>query len=112
MADRRGGLHREAPKALIIAGITAVALIAVVVGYYVVNGGWKTPGQQDEDYKHNLLPIIADKHGDMKPLEDENALRKARGQAPLVLPKDTKGASISDPDKLRKLREQLQNKGG
>lgn len=87
--ERAGsGLQREAPPVLMTIAAVLLAIVIGAAGFYVYNGGWKTAAQQDQEYKHNLLPIMAAKHGDMGPLEAENRLRKAHGEAPLELPKD------------------------
>jgi len=100
-------LKREAPMALIIAaGI--VLLLAIGAGaFYAFNGGWKTAGQQAEDYKHEFQPIMAAKHGDTTALDAENKARTARGQAPLEMPKDRKELQGDYRQKLQALREKL-----
>jgi hypothetical protein len=98
---------REVPPFVIIAAIAVLVLALGAGGWYVFNGGWKTAGQQDEAYKHELLPIIAAKHGDSAPLEAENALRRQQGQAPLVIPKDKKEHSQNSAEKLSELQRRF-----
>ena len=103
--------QREAPPIMIIIGVVLLALLLGAGGYYAYNGGWKTSGQQDFEYTHTILPVLAARKGDMAPLEAENKLRKEHGQPALEVPKDVKGSTTKDPEALRKLQEQLQAKG-
>jgi flagellar basal body-associated protein FliL len=110
--DRRPSLQREAPPVLII---VAVVLLVVALGagaFYVYNGGWKTAAQQDEEYKHHYLPLMAAKHGDMGPLEAENKLRKEQGQPLLELPKEHRQSAADVRQKLQALQQQLQGRVG
>lgn len=104
--------EREAPKALIIIAVVLIVVGLGVGGFYVANGGWRTPAQQDEYYKHNLLPILAAKHGDTEALEAENKLRKENGQAPLEMPKDKATSSGDTRQKLADFRQKLLAKMG
>jgi len=82
--NRGGGLRREAPPALIVAAIVLV-LCGVGAGiFYLVNNGWQTQSQKDDNFYHHYLPLQALSHGDRKPFDDENALRKKEGRPPLV----------------------------
>jgi len=101
---------KEAPLPLIIIGVVILVLVLGAGGFYAYNGGWKTSGQQDYDYQHTQLPLIAAKHGDMEAFDAENKLRKEKGQPLLELPKDPK-AGVTDPDAFKKMQEQL-TKGG
>jgi hypothetical protein len=101
--------QREAPPVVMIIGVIVLVLALGAGGYFVVNGGWKTSGQQAYEYQHETLPIYAAKHGNKEAFDAENALRKEHGQALLVMPKDTKGTS--DPDAFKKLQDQLRAKG-
>ncbi len=113
VTDKGGSERLRSDIPPVFIGI-AVVLLLLVVGagaFYVYNGGWKTASQQQEDYKHNLLPIMAAKHGDMRPLEAENKLRKERGEPPLELPKERKSSAAENADKLSALRKQLMERG-
>lgn len=103
---------REAPPVVMIIGVVVLVLALGTGAFWAYNGGFKTQGQQDYDYQHNLLPIMAAKHGDTDALKAENELRKSHGDAPLEMPKDKKTTSMGDPDKLKKLQEQLAAHGG
>ena len=81
-------------------------------GYYAYNGGWKTASQQEEAYKHEMLPIIAAKHGDKEPLEAENRLRQEHGQPPLEMPKDKQQILSDNRSKLADLQKQLEARQG
>ena len=105
--DGTGRKQREATPVLTIAAVGLLLLLLGAGGFYLYNGGWKTASQQDEEYKHNLLPIMAAKHGDRGPLEAENRLRKERGEAPLELPKDRPQQSGDNHQKLMDLQKQL-----
>ncbi len=100
-------MRREAPPALIIAGIVVLVLLVGVGGYYAYNGGWRTAAQQDDAYKHELLPILAAKHGDMSALEAENKLRQSRGQPKLEMPKEKHAPTVSEHQKLLDLQQKL-----
>jgi hypothetical protein len=116
MAVKKGAsentLQREAPPTLIIVGIVLLVLLLGAGGFYAYNGGWRTAAQQDETYKHEILPIMAAKHGDTQALEAENTLRKANGQAPLQVEKEKHSMTASDHEKLLKLQQQLQGRQG
>jgi hypothetical protein len=104
-------LHqREAAPVLMIAAVSVLVLAMGAGVYYTYNGGWKTTGQQEEQFKHEMLPIIAAKHGDTAALDAENKLRKEQGREPLVVPKE-KGNTQSDPQALQKLQDQLRAHG-
>ena len=102
-------LQREAPPALMIIAIVVLVLILGIGGFYAYNGGWKTASQQDEAYKHEMLPVMAAKHGDTEALEAENKLRKQNGQAPLVVEKEKRSMTESDHQKLQDLQRKLQD---
>ena len=99
--------RREVPLALIVAAIVLLILGVGAGGYYAFNGGWKTDAQKDDMAKHELLPIMAAKHGDMEPLQAENQLRQRQGQAPLAIPKDKKQTSPNNPAKLADLQRRM-----
>ena len=105
-------LKREASPVLIIVGIVIVVLLLSAGGYYAFNGGWKTASQQDEAYKHELLPIMAAKHGDNEALDAENKLRKEHGQAALEMPKGKREMTGDDRQKLENLQKQLLERQG
>jgi len=85
-----------------------VLVIALGIGvFYIVNGGWKTAGQKQDDYYHRFLPLQAAAHGDMEPLNKENELRKKNGQ-PLLVYKSIDSAPPS-AEGLR-LAEEFQKK--
>ena len=95
--------------------IVAVVFLVMALGggaFYTFNGGWKTAAQQDEEYKHTLLPIMAAKHGDNGPLEAENRLRKEHGQPPLEMPKDKQQTMTDNRQKLADLQKQLESRQG
>jgi uncharacterized protein HemX len=106
------GLQREAPPVLLIIGLVVLVLVLGVGAFYAYNGGWKTASQQDESYKHEMLPIMAAKHGDMEPLQAENKLRQQQGQSPLELPKERRQMTADDHQKLLNLQKQLQARQG
>ncbi len=106
------GLRGEAPPVLMIIAVTLLVIGLGAGGFYVYNGGWKTAAQQDEEYKHNYLPIMAARHGDTGPLEAENRLRKEHGQPLLEIPKDKSQTAANDREKLADLRKQLEAKQG
>jgi len=110
--DRRQNLQREAPPVLIVVAVVLLVLALGAGAFYAYNGGWKTAAQQDEDYKHNLLPLMAAKHGDMEPLEAENKLRKERGQPLLQMPKDKQQRMMNAREKLANLQKQLLERQG
>jgi hypothetical protein len=103
---------REAPPVLLIAAVVVLVMALGAGVFYTFNGGWKTAGQQDEEYKHNLLPIMAAKHGDTGPLEAENRLRKEHGQPPLEMPKDRQQTATDNRQKLADLQKQLEARQG
>jgi len=103
---------REVPPALIIVAIVVLVIAVGAGGFYAYNGGWKTAAQQDDAYKHELLPIMAAKHGDTTALEAENRLRREHGQAPLVMPKDKKESAVDNRQKLLDLQKKLQGSEG
>lgn len=98
------GAQKASPVLLIAVGVILV-LVLGAGAYYVINGGWKTSGQQEYEYKHTTLPIMAAKHGDMEAFNEENKYRKEHGQPPLVMP--VKPSSAPDPDAFKKMQEQL-----
>ncbi len=110
--DNNKGLKGEAPPVLMIVAVVLLVIGLGVGGFYVYNGGWKTAAQQDEDYKHNYLPIMAAKHGDMEAFEAENKLRKEHGQPLLEMPKDKSQTAGDNQQKLADLRKQLEAKQG
>jgi hypothetical protein len=99
--------RREAPRGVIIAAVVALVLVVGAGGYYAINGGWQTAAQQDEAYKHELLPIVAAKHGNPEALEAENRLRSREGRPALQIPKDKKQTSPNDPAKLADLQRRM-----
>ena len=106
------GLRREAPPVLMIIGVVLLVIVLGAGGFFAYNGGWKTAGQQDEEYKHNFLPIMAAKHGDMTAFEAENKLRKERGQPLLEMPKDKSQTAGDNRQQLADLQKQLAAKQG
>ncbi len=102
----------EAPPILMVGVIVLLVVCLSVGGFYVYNGGWKTAAQQDETYKHEMLPQIAANRGDMAPLEAENKLRKSRGEAPLVLPPDRHQKAAESRAKLADLQKAIEAKRG
>jgi|SRR5579871_1658334 len=103
--------QEASPILMVIAGVILV-LILGAAGFYAFNGGWKTPAQQDEQYKHEILPIMAARHGDTGPLEAENKLRASQGQSPLKMPEKQKGLQDTgnDRQKLLELQQKLQGR--
>jgi hypothetical protein len=99
--------RREVPPALIVAVIALLVLGLGAGGYYAFNSGWKTDAQKDDMAKHEVVPILAAKHGDMEPLAAENKLRQRQGQAPLAMPDDKKQTSPNDPAKLADLQRRM-----
>ena len=102
--------QREAPPILIIVGVVVLVLALGAGGFFAFNGGWKTKSQQEYQYEHDLLPVMAAKHGDKSAFEAENKLRKEHGDPPLEMPKDTKSGT-NDKDAFKKLQDQLRAKG-
>lgn len=98
---------REAPPALVIGAIVVLVLALAAGGFYAYNGGWKTAGQQEQQYKHEFLPIMAAKHGDTTALEEENKLRQQRGQPLLEMPKERKQMPADYRQKLQALQQKL-----
>ncbi len=98
---------KDAPPILTIIAVVILVLILGAGGFYAFNGGWKTAGQQDDDYKHNLLPLMAAKKGDKGPLEEENKLRKAKGQPLLELPADKEKTAGDAAQSLGELQKKL-----
>jgi hypothetical protein len=103
--------QREAPPVLIIVGVVVIVLALGIGGFVAFNGGFKTKGQQEYQYQHEFLPIMAAKHGDKDALDAENNLRKEHGEAPLEMPKDNKDGVGHDSDAFKKLQDQLRAKG-
>ena len=103
---------KEVPQALVIAGIVVLVLILAAGGFYAYNGGWKTAGQKDEAFKHEMLPIIAAKHGDKELLDQENKARQQRGQSPLEMPRDKKESPKDFSKKLSELQQKLRGSQG
>jgi len=99
--------RREIPPALIVVVIVLIVLGAGTGGYYAFNGGWQTDSQKDDMAKHEIVPIMAAKHGDTGPLEAENRLRQRSGQAALAMPQDKKMTSPNDPAKLAELQRRM-----
>ena len=106
-ATQENKLQRETPPVLMILGVIVLVFDLGAGVFYIYNGGWKTAAQQDEAYKHEMLPILAAKHGEMAPLEAENKLRKEQGQSPLELPKDRQKMATDNHQKLEELQKQL-----
>ena len=112
LSDKIGSLkEREAPPAFMIAGLVVVVLAIGAGAFYAFNGGWKTSGQQDYEYQHNVMPLMAAKHGDKSALDAENKYRKEHGQPPLVMPNDMKAGVTNDPSAFKKLQDELKAKG-
>ena len=107
-----GESKREVPPFVVIAGIVVLVLAVGAGGYYAFNGGWKTASQQDDVYKHEIMPIMAAKHGDKEAFEAENKLRKEHGQAPLEMPKDRQQTLDKNRQKLADLQKLLGAKQG
>lgn len=99
--------QREAPPVLIIAAIVVLIAALGAGAFYVYNGGWKTAAQQEAQYKHEMLPIMAAKHGDTEALQAENRLRQQQGQAPLEMPKERKQLPGNYHEKLADLQRRL-----
>jgi hypothetical protein len=87
--------------------IVVLVLALGAGGFYAYNGGWKTASQQEEQYKHEFLPIMAAKKGDTTALEEENKLRQQRGQPLLQVPKDRKQMPGDYRQKLQALQQRL-----
>jgi hypothetical protein len=98
---------REIPPALIVTAIVMLVLVLGTGGWYAFNGGWLSDGQKDEKFKHEMMPIMAAKHGDTELLDAENKLRKKNGQAPLAMPDDKKSKSPNDPAALAELQRKM-----
>ena len=105
--NRDRDLGREVPRVLIVVVIVLLVLGLGAGGYFAFNGGWKTDSQKDDMAKHEVVPILAAKHGDMEPLEAENRLRQRQGQSTLAVPKDKKQTSPNDPAKLADLQRRM-----
>ncbi len=99
--------RREIPPAVIVAAIVLLVLAVGAGGYYAFNSGWQTDAQKDSMAKHEVIPIMAAKHGDTEPLQAENRLRQQQGQPLLVMPKDKKQSSPNDPSKLAELQRRM-----
>jgi hypothetical protein len=97
----------EIPQAAIVAVIVVLVLALGAGGWFAFNGGWQTDAQKDAQAKHEFIPILAAKHGDMEPLEAENRLRKQQGQAPLPVPKERRATSGNNPEKVADLQRRL-----
>ena len=68
-------------------------LIALGVGiFYFLNGGWKTPTQQQKYFTHTYIPAMRIMQGDKRAWAKENARRQKEGLPPLPRPN-----SDSDP---------------
>src|SRR5271168_5331815 len=104
---RDAGLRGDASPILIVVAIVFLVLGLGVGGFYFYNGGWQTQGQREEYARHNLLPIMAAKHGDKSMLDAENKLRKEQGQPALEMPKDKSESAESSRDKLMALQKQM-----
>jgi hypothetical protein len=98
---------REIPPAVIITAIVILVPVMGAGGWYAYNGGWQTDAQKDYTARHEMAPLMAAKHGDMEPLQAENALRARQGQPPLILPKEKKSISPNNPAKLADLQRQM-----
>jgi len=110
------GPRREVPK---IAVIGAFIVLAFVIGggvFYILNDGWKTSSQKEWDWLHVTLPLKLAASGDKSMLKDENARRKAHGEALLVEPPDTRRRTDADyqasRDVLQKALQAHQPQGG
>jgi len=109
---RDSALRDEAPPAIIISAIAVVVLLLGVAGFYFYNGGWQTQHQREEYAKHNLVPIMAAKHGDKTMLEAENKMRREHGQQELQMPQERAESAQSSRDKLMALQKQLEGHQG
>ncbi len=109
----QGGWRDQSVGKPVMIGIGVLLFLVLgAAGFYAFNGGWKTAGQQDQDYKHNLLPIMAAKHGDDTALQKENDERKAKGQ-PLLEKKKVLSETIDkSKQSLPELQRQLLEKSG
>jgi hypothetical protein len=103
--------RREASPVVMIIGVVILILALGAGGFYAFNGGWKTSSQQDYQYQHELMPIMAAKHGNTEALDAENQVRKQRGDVPLKMPKDNKSSAVDNAGSLQKLQDQLRAKG-
>ncbi len=113
-ADRQARplFQREIPRSLII--VIAVIVVGVLGAgvYYEVNGGWATQSQLRELDKHELGPLMAARHGNMIPLEHENARRKRLGLPLLQVPPSRQETAVQTRQKLQQLRQALEAKQG
>lgn len=107
-----GRNRSDAPPLLAVGAIVLLVICLGIGGFYAYNGGWKTAAQQDETYKHEMLPAIAANRGDTAPLEAENKLRKEHGEAPLVLPPDRHQKADESRAKLADLQKAVDAKRG
>ncbi len=90
--------------------IVAIAFLVIILGagaFYAYNGGWKTDGQKDDIYKHEILPLLAAKRGDNTALDNENKLRKEHGQPLLELPNDRGQTAANNKQRLEELQLKL-----
>ena len=110
--ERVTGNRGQASPLLAVGAIVLLVICLGIGGFYAYNGGWKTAAQQDETYKHEMLPAIAANRGDMAPLEAENKLRKEHGEAPLVLPPDRHQKADESRAKLADLQKAVDAKRG
>jgi uncharacterized protein HemX len=104
---KAAGVRREVPQAVLIAVIVVVVLALGAGAYYVINGGWATPGQMEAKFQHETFPLVAAKRGDTEPLEKENARRKAAGLPPLQLKEDRHESMQQAKQKLLELQQKL-----
>jgi hypothetical protein len=78
------GLKGEAPPALIAVAILIVLCVIGAGAFYIINNGWQTQGQKDDNFYHSYLPLENLHHGDPSMFNQENELRKKQGRPLLV----------------------------
>lgn len=92
----------------ILVVISVVAILGLVAaGFYAYNGGWKTDAQKDEQFKHEIMPIMQAKRGMTEALDRENQIRKQNGQPLLELPKNRHETADAQRQKLMELQQKL-----
>ena len=108
-ANKSGGskLKGEATPAIMIVAIALLVIVLSAGAFYAYNGGWKTDGQKNDIYKHEILPLLAAKRGDTEALDQENKYRKEHGQPLLEIPKDRAQSAANNKQKLEELQLKL-----
>lgn len=103
---------REVPRLLIV--IVAVLVVGVLAAgiYYEINGGWATQSQLREMAKHKYGPLMAARHGNMIPLQQENARRKRLGLPLLKVPQSRQETAAQSKQQLQQLRQAIEAKQG